>query len=103
MADVLTKAEARIDENMLAPDAGIDDSGDTLLKPQIDLDQHVVVARIILHHLRRALVMHQHDRHVQRRRNPGGPAVVGQRGYVVDHPSAGFDRRRHDVGFARVA
>ena len=35
---------------------------DPLFQPEINLDQHVVVARVVLHRLGRALVMHQHDR-----------------------------------------
>ena len=76
--------------------------GDPLLQPQIDLDQHVVVARIVLHHLGRALVVHQDDRDVERRRDLGRTLVIGQRRDVVDHPRAGLDRCRHDVGLAGV-
>ena len=75
---------------------------DPLLEPQIDLDQHVVVARVVLHRLRRALVVHQHDRHRRGRDHAGRAVVVGQRRDVVDHSRAGLDRRRHDVGLARV-
>ena len=42
---------------------GVDGGGDPLLQPQIDLDQHVVVARVVLHRLGRALVVHQDDGH----------------------------------------
>src|SRR6185369_965845 len=67
VADVLAEAEARIDEDMLALYARLDRGLDPLLQPKIDLDQHVVVPRVVLHGLRIALVMHQHDRDIQRR------------------------------------
>ncbi len=75
---------------------------DPLFEPEIDLDQHVVVARILLHHFGSALVMHQDDRHVRCGGDLSGTGIIGERGNVVDHLRPGFDCRRHDVSLARV-
>ena len=42
-----------------------DSRRDPVLEPQIDFDQHIVVARVILHHLGRASMVHQHDRNIE--------------------------------------
>ena len=53
-------------EDLVARDAGLHRRRDPLLQPHIHFDQHVVVARVVLHHFGRALVMHQDDRHLRR-------------------------------------
>ena len=87
---------------LVALDARLLGGGDPLLQPEIDLDQHVVVARVVLHPLGRALVVHQDDRHAERGDDARRAVVVGQRRDVVDHPRAGLERGRHDVSLARV-
>ena len=52
---------------LVARDPGGLGRGDPLLQPLIDLDEDVVVARVLLHHFRGALVVHQDDRHARRR------------------------------------
>ena len=61
----------------------------TLLEPLIDLDQHVIVAGILLHRLGRAKMMHQHDRKLRLRDDRCGTRIISQGRYVVDHPCPG--------------
>ena len=87
--DAFAEAEAGIDEDLVARDAGRFGRRDPLLEPVIDLDQDVVVARVLLHRLGCALVMHQDHRDTGCRDHPGRPVVIGQRGHIVDQSRAG--------------
>ena len=82
----LAEAEAGIDDDPLARDPRRHRRRDPLLQPVIDFEQHrPVVARIVLHRLGRALMVHQHDRAAGLGDHLGRARIPGQRRDVVDH------------------
>ena len=75
---------------------------DPLFEPGVDFNENIVVARVLLHRLGRAEVVHQDDRRVGDRYNFGGAGIESQGGDVIDQAGAGLKRRRHYFAFAGV-
>ena len=100
--DILAEAEAGIDQDPIAVDPRLYRGGDPLLEPDINLDQHVVVARIVLHRSGAPWWCIRTTGHAGGGDDLGRAVVIGQRGDIVDHPRAGLQRCRHDVSLARV-
>ena len=62
VADVLSETKAGIDQDPVALDPRGRSRLDPLFQPCVDLDQNIIIAWIVLHGLRRALMVHQYDR-----------------------------------------
>jgi len=101
--DVLAEAEAGVDDDLRPIDAGRDRRGDPRLQPVVNLEQNgAIVARVVLHRRRIALVMHQHDRAARRRDDLDRARIPGQRRHVVDEARASGQRRLHHLRLSGV-
>ena len=97
----LAETETRIDHQSLPVDSRHVAGKQPACKKPVNVGQHVVVMRCVLHAPGLALHVHEADRH----RQFGGDLerlVALQRAHVVDKTRTGCNRRAHDVGLARI-
>ena len=66
MGQRLAEADAGIDDQALARNAGLFAGLDARFECVVNIEHDVVVDRIVLHGARIALRMHEHDRHAGR-------------------------------------
>ena len=101
MRDSLAKAEPRINGNFVARNTRIDRRHDTAFQKFIYFNRCKPVMWIILHRFRRALHMHDDDRHpaigCRRQR-----AIAAQSTYIIDNSGTCFGCPRHNIGMACI-
>ncbi len=101
MPEVLAESYTRVEGDARAVEAGRAGGGDAQLEEVVDVEQHVAVARVLLHGARVALGVHEAER-----RGPRGygdaALVMRERRDVVEHDRAGGQRRLGHGRLARV-
>src|SRR6266511_4286393 len=102
MVNRLPEADARIDGDALASDAGRLASRDSLDEPTVNLAGGVFVGWRELHRRRLASHMHENHGYASLRDQTALARLARQRRHVVDDPRAACDRRLHYGGAARV-
>ncbi len=98
----LAEADAGIDDQPRAGDAGGFTGFDAGAEPIVDVEDDIVIVGFVLHGARVALGMHQHDRQPGPRRGLEARGIMAQGRDVVDEVHAGLSRAAHHLGLARV-
>ena len=98
----LGEADAGIDDEAAALDAGRDRRLDPGLDLIEDVERHIVVAGRDIHLRRLAPLMHQHDARAARRGHREALGIVAEGRYVIDDIDTPGEGRAHDGGMASI-
>ena len=98
----LAESDSRIDHDPMGGDSRRNRPRHPRLQRVIDVQQHVVIARIVLHGFRQPLGMHQADRNPCRGHHAGQGGIEVKAGHVVDDNRPGLQRRLRHAGLASV-
>ncbi len=98
----LGEADARVEGDLRAADAGAFRGGDACGQFRGDLGGDIRVGRVRLHGRRGAAHVHEHDGTTARGDQRRGIGVMRQGGDVVDDAGSGVERGRHGDGVTGV-
>src|SRR4029078_13726405 len=102
MSEGLAEADAGIDGDPAARDAGCLTSGDPLCEHVEDIERHVLIDGVVLHGLGVALRMHQDDWATEARHDSKAFAIETEGRDIIDDGSARRDGVAHQGCLARV-
>ena len=98
----LSESDAGIENHPITGNSMFFGRYEPFFKKIIDIEQHIIIGRAVLHGLGVALGVHQADRHIRTRGDGGHIGVIGESRDIIQKSGARGERGLGHRGLARI-